>query len=150
MFGTLSALSAVIILKNKNREFSIKIRVKCDICVYTRAKGSNGRDNIWRAWGEKMLEKGIESWMSKRITAMGGIPLKFVSPGNSGVPDRIYIFPGGKIYFVELKREHGRLRGLQKWQRKRFLKMGCRVYVVEGLESAKNFIKELEHDLQTT
>lgn len=96
-----------------------------------------------------MLEKDVESWLSKKITAMGGMSLKFVSPGNSGVPDRIYIFPGGRIYFAELKREHGRLRSLQKWQRKRFQEMGCRVFVVEGLESAKKFIKELEHDLQT-
>lgn len=96
-----------------------------------------------------MLEKNIELWITKKITGMGGLSLKFVSPGNSGVPDRIYILPEGRIYFVELKKEHGRLRGLQKWQRKRFLKMGCQVYVVEGLESAKRFIKELEHDLQT-
>lgn len=96
-----------------------------------------------------MLEKDVESWVSKKIVAMGGISLKFVSPGNSGVPDRIYIFPEGRIYFVELKRERGRLRSLQKWQRERFLKMGCQVYVVEGPESAKKFIKVLEHDLQT-
>lgn len=96
-----------------------------------------------------MLEKDVELWMQKRITAMGGVSLKFVSPGNSGVPDRIYIFPEGRIYFVELKRERGRLRSLQKWQRERLLKMGCKVSVVEGLESAKKFIEELEHDLQT-
>lgn len=87
--------------------------------------------------------------MTKKITGMGGLSLKFVSPGNAGVPDRIYIFPGGRIYFTELKREHGRLQSIQKWQRKRLLKMGCRVYVVEGPESAKKFIEELEHDLQT-
>ena len=96
-----------------------------------------------------MLEKDIEAWMTDQVKKLGGMSLKFVSPGNPGVPDRIYIFPEGKVYFVELKKELGRLSGIQKWQRERFLKMGCRFYVVKGMESAKNFVKELEHDLQT-
>lgn len=94
-----------------------------------------------------MLEKDIEAWMTDQVKRLGGLSLKFVSPGNPGVPDRIYIFPGGRIYFVELKKELGRLSGVQKWQRERFQKMGCRFYVVKGMESAKRFIKELEHEL---
>lgn len=95
-----------------------------------------------------MLEKDIEDWMTRQVTRLGGLSLKFVSPGNPGVPDRIYIFPGGKVYFVELKKELGKLSEIQKWQRERFLSMGCRFYVVKGMESARKFIKELEHDLQ--
>lgn len=38
-----SAVSAVKILKYKYVEFNTKIRVKRDIRIYTRAKGSNGR-----------------------------------------------------------------------------------------------------------
>ena len=95
-----------------------------------------------------MLEKGIENWMTKQVTLLGGLSLKFVSPGNPGVPDRIYIFPEGRIYFVELKKEVGKLSGIQKWQRERFLKMGCRFYVIKGMTSAKEFIKELKHEIQ--
>ncbi len=97
-----------------------------------------------------MKEKDIEDWMTKQVTDMGGMSLKFVSPGNPGVPDRIYIFPEGKIYFAEIKKELGRLSGIQKWQRKRFQDMGCRFFVVKGMKSAREFIKELEHELQTT
>ena len=97
-----------------------------------------------------MLEKDIEKWMTGQIQHLGGLSLKFVSPGNPGVPDRIYIFPEGRIYFVELKKETGRLSGIQKWQRERFRSMGCRFYVIKGMTSAKEFIKELKHDLQAT
>lgn len=95
-----------------------------------------------------MLEKDIEKWMTEKVTDLGGMSLKFVSPGNPGVPDRIYIFPGGKVYFVELKKELGRLSNIQKWQRARFQKMGCRFYVVKGMKSAEEFIKELEHEIR--
>lgn len=95
-----------------------------------------------------MQEKDIEKWMTEQVRRLGGMSLKFVSPGNPGVPDRIYIFPGGKIYFVELKKELGRLSGVQKWQRERFQKMGCPFHVIKGMNSAREFIKELEHEIQ--
>ena len=96
-----------------------------------------------------MQEKDIEKWMTEQVKRLGGLSLKFVSPGNPGVPDRIYIFPGGKIYFVELKKELGRLSGVQKWQRERFQKMGCQFYVIKGMNSAREFIRGLEHEIQT-
>lgn len=34
---------------------------------------------------------------------MGGWAVKFSSPGLDGMPDRLVLFPGGKLGFVELK-----------------------------------------------
>lgn len=64
-----------------------------------------------------MLEKEIEAWLNKKIKELGGLSFKFVSPNNPGVPDRIYIFPGGHVYFVELKTEIGQMSNIQKWLR---------------------------------
>ena len=44
---------------------------------------------------------------------MGGIALKFTSPGMAGMPDRLVLLPEGKIYFVELKAPDMDLRPLQ-------------------------------------
>lgn len=96
-----------------------------------------------------MLEKDIEAWLNKKVKDLGGISFKFVSPNNPGVPDRIYIFPGGQVYFVELKTEIGRMSNIQKWQRKRLQDMGCRFYKVKGMEQAKEFIKELKDEVHT-
>lgn len=96
-----------------------------------------------------MLEKDIESWLNKQVNRLGGISFKFVSPNNPGVPDRIYIFPEGKVFFVELKTEFGRLSNIQKWQRERLQKMGCRFYLVKGKDQAKQFVKELENEIRT-
>lgn len=96
-----------------------------------------------------MLEKDIEAWLNKKVKALGGISFKFVSPNNPGVPDRIYIFPEGRVYFVELKTEIGRMSNIQKWQRERLQDMGCRFYLVKGMEQAREFIKELRHEIHT-
>ena len=79
---------------------------------------------------------------------MGGVAYKFVSPGNSGVPDRIILMPGGKIYFVELKREGGQLTNLQKRQINRIQKLDCQVDVLHGLAEVSNFLLRLQKDQQ--
>lgn len=94
-----------------------------------------------------VLEKDIEAWLNEKVKGMGGLSFKFVSPNNPGVPDRIYIFPGGRVYFVELKTEMGRMSNIQKWQRQRLQDMGCRFRLVKGMEQAKEFIKELKHEM---
>ena len=50
-----------------------------------------------------MREKEIEKYLVDRVAQMGGMALKFISPGCTGVPDRLVILPGGKIGFLELK-----------------------------------------------
>lgn len=92
-----------------------------------------------------MLEKDIEAWLNKQIEKMGGIAYKFVSPGNPGVPDRIYILPDGRVWFVELKQQFGRIANIQKWQRQRLLKMGCNYRLVRGMDDAKALIGELKN-----
>lgn len=51
-----------------------------------------------------MRETTLEQKLIKRIRQEGGLCLKWVSPGFTGVPDRIVLLPGGRILFVEVKR----------------------------------------------
>lgn len=61
------------------------------------------------------LEKEIEAKLRKRIEDRGGRCLKWVCPGWIGVPDRIVLLPGARIYFVETKRpKGGELSAMQK------------------------------------
>lgn len=92
-------------------------------------------------------ERDIEKRLRRQIERMGGKFMKFVSPGNDGVPDRIAIMPGGKIWFVELKTDRGRLSELQKWQRKQLEALGCQVRHVWGRAEAADFIKEVQDEL---
>ena len=51
-----------------------------------------------------MQESGFENYVMKKIRSVGGRAFKWVCPGMTGAPDRICIFPGGRIIFIELKR----------------------------------------------
>jgi hypothetical protein len=60
-------------------------------------------------------ERDVEKKLIKSIEQAGGLCLKFVSPGNAGVPDRIVLLPGGKIRFVEVKAPGKKPTRLQEW-----------------------------------
>ena len=53
------------------------------------------------------LEKDIERQLVRIVKQHGGLCLKWVCPGWAGVPDRLVLMPGGRVYFVELKRAVG-------------------------------------------
>lgn len=58
-----------------------------------------------------MLEKQIESYLSKKVKEMGGLSLKWIST-VTGVPDRI-IFLNKRAHLIELKTKTGALSARQ-------------------------------------
>lgn len=87
-----------------------------------------------------MDESNIERQLKKKIELLGGKALKFISPGVSGVPDRIVLLPGGKIIFVELKAPKKKLRELQKYRKKELEELGFRVEVIDSLDRVNEFV----------
>lgn len=62
-----------------------------------------------------MLEREVERYLCQQVKKkLGGMALKFVSPGLSGAPDRIVLMPGGRIAFVETKAPGKKARALQE------------------------------------
>lgn len=88
-------------------------------------------------------ERDIEKWLRDKIRQMGGIAMKFTSPGNDGVPDRIAILPGGQVWFIELKKDGETPTKIQEWQIERLRKLGCNVTVITGMEGARAWIWEV-------
>lgn len=78
-----------------------------------------------------VLEKEIEKKLRTLVENRDGFCLKWVCPGWAGVPDRIILLPGARIYFVETKRpKGGRLSSLQKWWGRKLIQLGFKYYVV--------------------
>ena len=73
-------------------------------------------------------EKDTEAYLRGEIKKLGGKAYKFVSPGQTGVPDRICILPGGRVFFVETKSEGKKSTPKQRQQQKRMRDLGCCVY----------------------
>lgn len=78
-----------------------------------------------------MKEKSIEQKLVKQIKAAGGLALKFVSPGNAGVPDRLLLMPNGTAAFAELKAPGKKPRPIQEAMIQRLRNLGYPVYVID-------------------
>lgn len=91
-----------------------------------------------------MLEKDIEKKLVRWAKEHGGVAYKFISPGNSGVPDRIVIFPNRPPIFVELKNEDGQLTKLQAKQITRLRALGQEAVVVKGAIGLMKFCEDAE------
>ena len=92
-----------------------------------------------------MREKSLERKLVEAVTRMGGLALKFTSPGMAGVPDRLLLLPEGRIAFVEMKALGERPRPLQLYRHKQLRNLGFRVYVVDSVHQ----IGELLHEIST-
>lgn len=93
----------------------------------------------------KPLEKSIENVLRKAVEDEGGVCLKWTCPGHRGVPDRMILFPGGVIAFVELKRPGAKVKagGLQEWWREKLVSFGFSCYEISTAEQAKNLVSYL-------
>lgn len=93
----------------------------------------------------KPLEKSIENVLRKAVEAEGGLCLKWVCPGHRGVPDRMLLFPGGIIAFVELKRPGAKVKagGLQEWWREKIQSFGFPCYEISRKYQAVALVKRL-------
>jgi hypothetical protein len=90
-----------------------------------------------------MREMELEKILVRRVAEAGGKAFKWVSPGHVGVPDRICVLPEGKIVFVEMKNETGKLRAVQVVCIEKLRKLGCDVRVLHDKQEVEDFGKEI-------
>ena len=90
-----------------------------------------------------MREKDVERKLVNAVWESGGLALKFVSPGFNGVPDRLLLFPGGRLAFCEVKAPGQRPRPLQLRRIAQLRTLGFRVYVVDSEEKIGEMLYEL-------
>lgn len=76
-----------------------------------------------------MREKLVEQKLIRAVKALGGLAVKFVSPGFDGMPDRLLLLPGGKIAFVEVKAMGCKPRPLQVRRHVMLRNLGFRVFI---------------------
>lgn len=91
-----------------------------------------------------MLESTIESRLRVEAKKRGGMAVKFVSPGLSGVPDRLVLMPYGRMAFVELKAPGKTPRQLQQKRKRQLESLGFSVYVIDGLNQIGGILDEIQ------
>ena len=106
--------------------------------VYTRA-----REGLVSA-----SEKSLEAELRERCKALGWMCVKLTSQYQRGLPDRLILMPGGRVYFAEIKTTGKKPTALQRVTHERLRALGYRVEVVDTSESLDNLIVELLYEVQ--
>lgn len=76
------------------------------------------------------MEKHTEQKLRIGVKNKGGLALKLVCPGYTGVPDRLILMPKGKLIFAELKFGNGKLSVRQEAVHRVLRSLGFEVWVV--------------------
>jgi hypothetical protein len=89
-----------------------------------------------------VIEQDAEEFLLQYIIRAKGLCFKIKFLGLMGAPDRLVLMPGGRFYFVELKKLGGALEPSQAVMFPRMLKRGFPVHVLTGIDQVKQFIEK--------
>jgi len=90
-----------------------------------------------------MSEKTLEKRLRIKVEKQGGKLLKFISPGMSGVPDRLLLYPPGGIIFVEMKDTGEKLKPLQVKRANELKALGHDVRCIDSKQDIDDLVKEV-------
>lgn len=85
-------------------------------------------------------EKVLEKKLAKEVKDRGGWSIKLLSDFIKGLPDRMVLVPGGKIYFAEIKTTGKKPTKMQILIHKKLERLGFKVYIIDDSEKIKKFI----------
>lgn len=89
-----------------------------------------------------MLERDIEAAACDAVMRRYGVEgRKFLSPGNSGVADRLFLIPGGRPLLIEFKRPGEEPRPLQVAEHMLLTKLGYDIEVHDTVEGAVEAVR---------
>lgn len=91
-----------------------------------------------------MRESKVEEKLRIEAKRRGGWAVKFTSPGLDGVPDRLVLFPGGRLAFVEVKAPGEKMRPLQERRARQLRALGFQVYCLDCMEKIGGILDEIQ------
>ena len=92
---------------------------------------------------KKDSEKLVERTLVHEVRSHGGLCIKLLSQHFIGLPDRICLFPGGIIAFVELKTTGAKPRKIQTFVHDKIRSLGFRVEVIDSVQGAIDLAMDL-------
>jgi hypothetical protein len=91
-----------------------------------------------------MNEKLIERKIVKHVKKLGGLSIKLFSAWFTGLPDRLVLLSGARIWFAEIKTTGKNLTVRQKIVMGILQKLGFSVDVIDDELTLQNFLNKLE------
>ena len=91
-----------------------------------------------------ILERDVERRLVSEVGKMGGWCVKFIPDNMRGMPDRLCLFPEGRVLWVETKRpEGGRLAPMQVHRHRQLRSLGFEVAVCWTEDDVLKVLTEL-------
>jgi hypothetical protein len=87
-----------------------------------------------------MLEKQIEAKVCEYAKTKNVLVYKFTSPARAAVPDRMFIRPDGKVWFVEFKREGQKPTPAQEREHSKLHRHNVDVFVIDNVDDGKAMV----------
>lgn len=94
----------------------------------------------WPMSAKHEHEAVVEKYLTEKVRVLGGLTVK-MAPTRSGMPDRLVIMPGGRMYLVELKATNGRLSPLQEHFIEVVSILGLTVYVLFSRNAVEEWLR---------
>jgi hypothetical protein len=90
---------------------------------------------------EKLLETKLKNGTEK----MGGWCIKMLSTHLTGLPDRVCLFPGGIIFFAEIKTTKKKAKKIQILVHHKIRKLGFDVHLIDTSAQINQILKNIEN-----
>jgi hypothetical protein len=91
------------------------------------------------------LEKDIEKRVCDYAKSLGMLVYKFTSPSRRSVPDRLFVLPGGQVFWIEFKRKGKSPTAAQIVEIEKIRKQGATVYVVDDETAGRCVVSDEYH-----
>lgn len=88
-------------------------------------------------------EKLVERKLVEAVKVNNGLCIKLLCDYITGLPDRLCLFPNGKIAFVELKTTGQKPRRIQLSVHNKLRAIGFRVEVIDTVEGVIDFVEDI-------
>lgn len=88
------------------------------------------------------LESAVEAHLIRSVLSAGALTFK-LAPTTAGVPDRLVVWPTGRVDFVEVKADGGRLSSIQKVRIRDLEANAANVFVVTGKAEVDAYVAEV-------
>lgn len=89
-------------------------------------------------------EKLVERKLVEQVKLHNGLCIKLLCNHILGLPDRLCLFPGSRLAFVELKTTGQKPKKIQLYMHNKIRKLGFRVEVIDSVNDVYKFINDYE------
>lgn len=89
-------------------------------------------------------EKTIEKILNLSVKKLGGWSIKLLPFNIAGLPDRICLFPRGRLFFAEIKTTKKEPTPIQKIIHKKLRSLGFEVHIIDKSEQIKEILSNYE------